>query len=510
MRAAPFQIAWLTAFASTGHLALAQTVAAKFGRDIYLERCFWCHGEEGRGDGPSAVGMFPRPRDFVRADYKIRSTHHGQLPTDEDLFDVVSTGLPGTPMPGWEKVLTSAERRSLVEYIKSLSPRFQAETPEPITIPSEPGAQATGLDQNESARRGEEIYQKAKCFLCHGEVGRGDGQITTTLNFEWGWPHAARDFTRGWTFKGGHGPSDIYMRITGGLNGTPMGPYRDLLTDEERWDLAHYVASLDQEPTDTSEDFAIFAALIDGPIPNDPDASEWVQAKSVLVPLAGQVILDPPLRWWTPTAGSLTVRSLWNGLEIAFLLEWNDPTGPGGFAAGAAEGSGSASPDSALLQFAAQEGSRPYLLFGDADHPVTVWHWQARSVALRRSAAVGFAVRTEAEGNDTVETWTAVGSERIDVGRAGFQVVSRWKEGRWQVIFRGPLDGAPGFERGKFVPVLFSLRDGANAEMDNVRAISTWLYVALERPKSVMPWLVALAYLLGAVIFEVWILARIR
>ncbi len=499
------RLAWLMVFVLWGTVALAQTAGSESGREIYMERCFWCHGEEGLGDGPSAVGMFPRPRDLVRADYKIRSTHHGQLPTDEDLFDVVSTGLPGTPMPGWEKVLTSAERRSLVEYIKSLSPRFQTETPEPITIPSEPAAQATGLDPSESAQRGEEIYQKAKCFLCHGEAGRGDGQITTTLNFEWGWPHAARDFTRGWTFKGGHEPSDIYLRITGGLNGTPMGPYRDLLTDEERWDVAHYISSLDQEPTDTSEDFAIFAALIDGPIPKGPGASEWVQAKSVLVPLAGQVILDPPLRWLTPTAGSLTVRSLWNGVEIAFLLEWSDPTGPGNFAAGgAAESTGTIAPDSALLQFAAQEGSKPYLLFGDADRPVVVWHWQARS------AVVGSAVRTGAEGSDTAETWTAVGSERIDVGRAGFQVVSMWKEGRWQVIFRGPLDGEPGFERGKFVPVLFSLRDGANAETDNVRAISTWLFVALERPESVRPWLVALAYLLGAVIIEVWILSRIR
>ena len=467
-----------------------------------MERCFWCHGEEGRGDGPSAVGMFPRPRDLVRADYKIRSTHHGQLPTDEDLFDVLSSGLPGTPMPGWKKVLTIAERQSLVAYIKSLSPRFHAETPETITIPESGPRFETRADSTE---RGKEIYQKAKCFLCHGEAGRGDGHITTTLNFEWGWPHAARDFTRGWTFKGGHEPSDIYLRITGGLNGTPMGPYRDLLTDEERWALAHYIASLDQEPTDTSEDFAIVAALIDGPIPDDPGASQWTEAKSVLVPLAGQVILDPPLRWWTPTAGSLTVRSLWNGAQIAFLLEWNDPTRMGDSAGGAVpEGSGTATPDSVLLQFAAQEGSKPYLMFGDDDHPVAIWHWQAAS------AAVGSAVRAGSTQSDTTESWTATGSQRIDVGRAGFEVAGTWKDGRWQVIFRGPLDGEPGFEMGKFVPVVFSLRDGANAETDNVRAISTWLFVALERPKSARPWLMALVYLLGAVIAEVWVLSRIK
>ena len=92
----------LLLFALPGAVAFAQTAGSKSGREIYMERCFWCHGEEGRGDGPSAVGMFPRPRDLVRADYKIRSTHHGQLPTDEDLLDIVSTGIPGTPLPGWD------------------------------------------------------------------------------------------------------------------------------------------------------------------------------------------------------------------------------------------------------------------------------------------------------------------------------------------------------------------------------------------------------------------------
>lgn len=495
MRIVSFPLVWLTLISAVSATAWAQEA----GRDIYMKRCFWCHGEEGRGDGASAEGMFPRPRDFVVADYLIRSTPHGQLPTDEDLFGVISRGLPGTPMPGWEKILTEKELRSLVDYLKSLSPRFNMETPQALQVPS----------ANEgSAERGKELYRKAKCFLCHGEAGRGDGAITTTLNFAWGMPHTARDFTRGWTFKGGHEPRDIYLRITGGLNGTPMGPYQDLLTDQERWDLAHYVASLDREPTETSEDFMVVAGLIDGEIPDSPDSPVWEAVAPIIVPLAGQIVLDPPLHWWIPTSGSVAVRSLWNGAEVAFLLEWNDPTGPDDAGAGSAaqaevrsSSSGSppgSFPDSAFLQFAAKEGGKPYFLFGDDDNPVKVWHWQAHGPRL------------ESRSSDTVEEWNATGTGKIDVHPAPFRVTSAWKEGRWQVIFRGPLDGEPTFQMGKFVPILFSVRDGANGEIDDVRAISTWIYTTLERPESIRPWLVGLAFAFGAVIGEMWLLRRLR
>jgi DMSO reductase family type II enzyme heme b subunit len=193
----------------------------------------------------------------------------------------------------------------------------------------------------------------------------------------------------------------------------------------------------------------------------------------------------------------LTVRSLWNGAGIGFLLEWDDPTGPGGADLGLAASASSPRllPDSVSLQFAANEGGKPYFLFGDADNPVKVWHWQSGST----SAGGGYA-----------EERAASGAERIDVGPAHFRVDPFWNAGRWHVIFHGSLDGEPKFEPGKFVATLFSIRDGANGEIDNVRAISTWLYVTLERPKSLRPWLMAFVYLLGAVIVELWVLSRIR
>ncbi|MDK1023128.1 MAG: c-type cytochrome [Gammaproteobacteria bacterium] len=443
-------------------LLLIVTMAApaqqETGRRLFMQYCIWCHGEQGDGNGPSAEGMFPRPRDLIRGDYLIRSTPHGQLPTDEDISRTVAKGLPGTPMPAWEKILSEQERGDLVTFLKSLSPRFETEKRESLTIPAAAG----------SIERGEEIYRDSRCYMCHGEAGRGDGPITTTLAFEWGFPYQARDFTRGWTFKGSPEIDQIYLRITGGLNGTPMGPYRDLLSDQDRWDLAHYVASLDEEPSSTSEDFVVLAAFREGKLPVEYDAPAWQQTQAALIPLAGQVIQDPPVRWWTPTTQSVTVRALWNGDAIGFLLEWNDPTGPG-----------SEIPDSALLQFAAQPGGRPYFLFGDAHNPVKVWHWQ--------------------EGGIT-EEWVANGSGKIKTAPASFRVTSSWAEGRWHLIFSSNVtDGLPPME-GEFVPLLLSIRDGANGEAGNTRAISTWLWTTLAPPPSLQPWFSGLAGALGTLI----------
>ena len=479
MRKAPILIAWLATLLAASTPAGAQPP----GQEIYMKHCFWCHGEEGRGDGPAANGMLPAPRDFVGADYRIRSTAHGQLPTDEDLRRAIAVGLPGTPMPGWERFLDDEQIGQLIEYLKSFSPRFQTEKPEPLKTPTGTG----------SAERGKEVYVKARCFMCHGESGRGDGGITATLTYQWGLPHPARDLTRGWTFRGGHEPGDVYLRITGGLNGTPMGPYQDLLDEQERWDLAHYLVSLDREPSETSVDFVVAAANVEGEIPEDFEADAWLKAAAIAVPLAGQVVLDPPTRWWTPTATTATVRAICNGREIGFLFEWNDPTGPDATMPDAM-GPGSMVPDtaladSALLQFATQEGSKPYFLFGDADNPVRVWHWRA---------------------GHSAEQSTATGNGTTKIEREDFHVKSSWKEGRWHVVFRRSLSGEPTFEVGQFVPVLFSVCDAGNGESGGVRAISTWLYATLEPSPTIRPWLLALASVLGAVVAELWILRKLK
>lgn len=234
----------LTAMAPAQAEAERQNVEG--GKNLYEANCAICHGFQGKGDGPAAPHFSPRPRDFTRGLYKIRSTGSGQLPTDEDLFKVITQGMPGTPMPGWG-MLTEAERRHLVAYIKTFSPRFATEPP-PEPIPEGKPIPPT----QESIAKGKELYQLMECSVCHGDEGRGNGPSAPELKNEWGFPISPANLTKPMMFRGGSSAKDIRRTLMTGFAGTPMPSYADSFEnpEEDSWHLANYVRSLAQERPD--------------------------------------------------------------------------------------------------------------------------------------------------------------------------------------------------------------------------------------------------------------------
>src|SRR2546422_9317059 len=75
------------------------------GRRVYAQRCAMCHGPDGRGNGPAAPSLIPRPRDFTLGQFKYKSTAAGQPPTEADLMHVVANGLAASAMPYWRDIL---------------------------------------------------------------------------------------------------------------------------------------------------------------------------------------------------------------------------------------------------------------------------------------------------------------------------------------------------------------------------------------------------------------------
>src|SRR5881394_432349 len=108
----------IIAMAAAG--ASAQLQAQPQGKNVYDAHCVECHGESGRGDGPSAAYLTPRPRDFTSGKYKIRSTETGTVPTDDDLMQSVRQGLYATAMPAWARLLSDEEIHDVVKYLKTL------------------------------------------------------------------------------------------------------------------------------------------------------------------------------------------------------------------------------------------------------------------------------------------------------------------------------------------------------------------------------------------------------
>ena len=82
--------------------------------------CPACHGNLGRGDGPSVRTLVNDAGFPLRsADMTQRWTFRGG-PTRKDIFKTFSTGLNGTPMPSYADSLAVEDRWDLVNYIYSL------------------------------------------------------------------------------------------------------------------------------------------------------------------------------------------------------------------------------------------------------------------------------------------------------------------------------------------------------------------------------------------------------
>lgn len=214
--------------------------AVRTGKRVYRRRCVFCHGTNGKGDGPVSRYVFPRPRDFSSGIFKIRSTPTGGLPTDQDLFETLTRGLPGTTMPAWSN-LSERDRWALVAYVKTFSDRFQREERlPPITV----GTAKPPLP--ESVANGRRIYIEAECWTCHGMLGKGDGPSAATLTDDWGFPIVPADLRVSQNWRGGNRPEDIFRSISVGIGGTPMPSWQDALTEDQIWDLANYLLSIIQ------------------------------------------------------------------------------------------------------------------------------------------------------------------------------------------------------------------------------------------------------------------------
>ena len=88
------------------------------GKAVYEQHCAACHGVNGDGNGPAAVWLYPKPRNFNSGLFKIKSTPAGFLPTDEDLFQTVTRGMPGSSMPSFTYLTEArAPRRRAIREV---------------------------------------------------------------------------------------------------------------------------------------------------------------------------------------------------------------------------------------------------------------------------------------------------------------------------------------------------------------------------------------------------------
>lgn len=93
---------------------------------LYREHCAHCHGVTGDGAGPTALALYPYPRDFRLGKFKFKSTPLRAPATDADLTRVIRKGIPGSAMPAFS-TLPDDEVAALVDYVKYLTIRGEFE-----------------------------------------------------------------------------------------------------------------------------------------------------------------------------------------------------------------------------------------------------------------------------------------------------------------------------------------------------------------------------------------------
>lgn len=169
------------------------------------------------------------PDDDLEAvvDYVLVLTHRGEL---ADMLFVVADA---------EGELK--EEAVQADAVEPILEKWKAAR-ESVILPLTPEPELTA----ERATRGRELFLKdgIGCLKCHGSDGRGRTRenLAGDLKDKWGHPTRAADLTSGF-LRGGQEPIDVYRRIMGGINGTPMPAFATAFREnpDAVWDLVAYV-----------------------------------------------------------------------------------------------------------------------------------------------------------------------------------------------------------------------------------------------------------------------------
>ena len=231
-----------------------QNASVDRGKLIYKEYCSQCHGATGKGDGPAASGLEPKPA--VHANMAF-----DKLPM-EYLYNVVNHGGravgKSTSMPYWNLTIGQQGVADVIAYLKATFKGGAAEaaaaapaTGGPSGVCPQPRKTQQAPDEflaknnplpasAEHMQAGRKLFlETAKplaCMNCHGTKGDGNGPAAMGLM------PPPRNFTCGATMKD-LPDGQLFWVIKNGSPGTGMMPFSGL-PDDEVWQLIHYLRTL--------------------------------------------------------------------------------------------------------------------------------------------------------------------------------------------------------------------------------------------------------------------------
>lgn len=221
------------------------------GKVLYKEYCAQCHGLTGKGDGPAASGLDPKPAIHANMPFE-------KLPM-EYLYNVINHGGPAigkSPnMPYWGLTIGQQGVADVIAYLKvtfkgapataiapgvgeagaCMQPRKTAKAPDEFLAKTNPLPASSG-----AIAAGKTLFLKTAqpiaCAMCHGEKGDGNGLMGAALVPQ------PRNFTCGTMMKD-IPDGQLFWVIKNGSPGTGMMAFSGL-PDEQVWQLVQYIRSL--------------------------------------------------------------------------------------------------------------------------------------------------------------------------------------------------------------------------------------------------------------------------
>ncbi|WHZ24327.1 MAG: Cytochrome c, class I [Nitrospira sp.] len=221
------------------------------GQVIYKEYCAQCHGATGKGDGPAASGLEPRPAIHANIPFE-------KVPTDY-LYNVIYYGgraVGKSPaMPYWGLTIGQQGVADVMAYLKAtfkgvpevaaasskggntacVQPRKTAKAPQEFLVKTNPLP-----NSDATIHAGKTLFlqtaQPVACAMCHGDKGNGQGFMGAALL------PPPRNFTCGAMMKD-IPDGQLFWIIKNGSPGTGMMSFAGL-PDDQVWQLIAYVRSL--------------------------------------------------------------------------------------------------------------------------------------------------------------------------------------------------------------------------------------------------------------------------
>jgi DMSO reductase family type II enzyme heme b subunit len=239
------------------------------------------------------------------------------------------------------------------------------------------------------------------------------------------------------------------------------------------------------------ESVAVRAPMVKGTLPaEDPESAVWNSAPLSQFPLSPQVHWQNRIQ--EATVKDVKIRALHDGTQVAFLLEYADPTQD--------------PDDAAALEFMVGD-KKAHFAHGQPmaqveGGPVNIWFWKNKENKAVDMSAKGFG--------------TLKAQAHQDVKGKGV-----YANGTWKVVFSRPLatehpDEDAQVKPGEFINIAFAVWDGQKdasgelREKGSQKAVSSWWYFRAEPPADYSGYLYAAMAIALAVGFQFVLIRKLK